>query len=271
MGKKLPNLLGKTALITGASSGLGEQFAHLLAAQQCNLILVARRQDRLQTVETTLEKTYGIKVTIIICDLAQPNSPEVLVKQINGLGMQIDILINNAGVGIGGVFCDNDTNVLKNMLSLNMVNLALLTQMMAKEMVQRHSGHILFVSSIAGELISPRMLAYSATKSFVTSLGLGLKIELAGTGVECSVLAPGPMETEFFKAAGINELALVQRISGIASERVATEGLEGLFNNKAYIIPGIMNKISVFAFRLIPRIWMIKLVKIALDIGKKST
>ena len=261
MNKKLPDLQGKTALITGASAGLGVHFAQLLAAQHCNLILVARRQERLEALQAKLTQSFGIKVTIIPFDLAQSQGAEDLYSQINSLGLTIDILINNAGVGVGDVFYKNDLAKLTNMLNLNMVNLAVLTRLVASDMVSRHSGHILFVSSIAGDIISPRMLAYSATKSFVTSFGLGLKVELANTGVACTVLAPGPMNTEFFVAAGTKDFGVVQKVLGTKPEEVVLAGLVGLFHGRAYVVPGGLNKIAVLLTRSMPRVWGIRVLK----------
>ena len=142
MNKKLPNLEGKIALITGASSGLGEKFAYLLAEQGCGLVLVARRQEKLEELKKALKEQYHIAVVTIVCDLALPAAAETLVDQLNFLGLKIDIFINNAGVGVGGAFTQNSVQDLKNMLNLNVVNQAILTNLIAKEMVQRKNGFI---------------------------------------------------------------------------------------------------------------------------------
>jgi len=253
--KKLPNLEGKIALITGASSGLGEKFAYLLAEQGCGLVLVARRQEKLEELKKALKEQYHIAVVTIVCDLALPAAAETLVDQLNFLGLKIDIFINNAGVGVGGAFTQNSVQDLKNMLNLNVVNQAILTNLIAKEMVQRKNGFILLVSSIGGEIITPQLLAYCGTKAFVTSLGVGLHAEVAAYNVHCTTLAPGSMMTGFFSRAGITRLALAQRVTALDPEKVALTGLIGLFANKSYVIPGWLNKLAVFTSRFLPHSW----------------
>ncbi len=195
--------MGNIALVTGASSGIGAELARLHAAKGGDLVLVARSESALNELKSELENAYGIKATVIVADLGQPNSAENIFSATEAAGIQIDILINNAGFGGHGKFHERDLVKDQAMMQVNMVSLVNLTHLYLQGMVSRNSGKILHVASTAGFLPGPLQAVYYATKAFVVSFSQAISQELSDTNVTSTVLCPGPVATGFVAAGNL--------------------------------------------------------------------
>ena len=248
----MESLRGKTALVTGASSGLGVDFARYLAAQGCRLVLVARRVERLQELQTEIAAHYHVPVEIVSMDLAETDAPQRLYDQLNRTGCPIDILINNAGHGLYGEFTAQSWDNLHQMMQLDMVALTQLTHLFVADMVQHKSGYILLVASTGAFQPTPTYAVYSAAKSYVLMLGESLHCELRGTGVKCTVLSPGVTRTEFFDVAN-QRLTLYQRLTMMESPVVARIGIEALLRGRSSVVAGRFNALFALGTRLLPR------------------
>lgn len=246
-----PDLRGRTALVTGASSGLGADFADQLAACGAGLILVARRQERLSALAAELRSRYGTEVMLIAADLSDPETPKMLFDTVAG-HRPVDILINNAGSGMYGDDLAFDWDDSRRMLQVDIMALAELTKRFAPGMHDRGWGRILQVASLAGHLPSPRYAAYGAAKAFVRQYGEALNAEWRGSGVSCTVLSPGVTATAFFNVAGQRQ-NLFHKATMMPSARVARIGLHALFRGRRSVVPGILNKLLSFSLRFIPR------------------
>jgi hypothetical protein len=253
---------GSTALITGASSGIGEELARLLARQGCRLVLTARRQDRLEVLAGELEKAGAEGVLVLAADLAVAGAAARLVEELDRRGLSIDVLVNNAGFGRSGPFLDADLATEQEMVQLNVVALMDLCKLLGRRMAARGAGHILNVASTAAFQPGPLMAVYYASKAFVLSFSEALAVELRDTGVVVSTLCPGPTRTEFAARADVGGTRLVNRLARMASALdVARAALVGLGRGSRLIIPGIMNKLGVLSVRLMPRRWVTALVR----------
>jgi len=220
----------KTVLVSGASSGIGTAFCMELASYGANLVLTARREDRLDALARQLRTNYECEVTVIPCDLSDPAGPETLVRSIREKAIAVDILINNAGFGFNGSFLQGSPEKYQQMMQVNMASLIMLTRLLLPDMVRRGNGGILNVSSMAGFLPIPYFGVYSATKQFVNSISWSLWKELQGTGVHVSALCPGPVDTEFVDVARVDRKKAAFR--GMQTpEKVASRGLRGLAEN----------------------------------------
>lgn len=246
------NLKGKTALVTGASSGLGVDFARHLAARGCNLILVARREDLLRNAQAEVSQTYGADVQIITMDLSAPEAPQSLYDQLKTACQPVDILINNAGYGLYGEFLDIPWEREKNMIDLDITTLLHLTKLFVKDMVARNFGYILQISSIGAYQPSPTYATYSAAKSFVLFFGEALNYELRKTNVRCSVLSPGVTRTEFLQVSG-QKPTFYQRLLMMDSATVTRIGIDAMLRGRPSIVPGRLNAFMVWTNRLMPR------------------
>ncbi len=245
-------LRGKTALVTGASSGLGVDFARELARRGCDLILVARREDRLRAVQQEIRQACGVNVENIPLDLAAPEAADALYRRTAGSGRVVDVLVNNAGFGLYGQHMSVPWEKEAEMLHLDMIVVAQLTKLFGKDMLARNFGYVLLVSSIGGYQPSPTYASYSAAKSFVLSLGEALNYELRKTGVGVTVVSPGVTATEFLKVAG-QRTSLYQRLMMMKSEDVARIGIEAMLRRRPSVVPGFLNALMVWANRLVPR------------------
>ncbi len=256
--------MGKLALITGASSGIGLELAKIHASKGDNLILVARREQLLLGLKNKLENEHGIKVHVIVKDLAQPNAGEELYAQVKSEGLQIDYLINNAGFGGRGKFHERPWEKDKDMINLNVMALVTLTRLFLNDMTERNEGRILNVASMAGFVPGPLQAIYFATKAFVVSFTEAIGNELSDTNVTVSVLCPGPTDTEFFEVANINGVRTSMR--GVASANdVAVVGYDGLLSGKTIAIPGLMNKVLLLATRVFPRALTTKISRFMME------
>lgn len=243
---------GKTALVTGASSGIGESFARILAKSGANLILVARREERLTKLSEALREEFNVTVDVIAQDLCVPNVSEALFQKTNSMGRQVDILINNAGFGIHGDFLAMSQASHHQMINLNITALNDLTYFYGQDMAKRGEGYILLVSSIAGFLPVPRFASYAATKNYVLALGEALGKELKTKGVTVTTLCPGGTLTEFMDVSG-QQMDKMRSMAMMSSDKVAKTGLKALSRKKRIIVPGWLYKIGIASLRLFPR------------------
>ncbi|AOF81183.1 short chain dehydrogenase family protein [Methyloversatilis sp. RAC08] len=243
---------GNWALITGASSGLGVEFAHLLAARRMNLVLAARGVADMERLADTLRSMHGIDVVVEGIDLSQPGAAAELKRRTDARGLRIETLINNAGFGLHGPLLDADPVRLAQMLQLNMVTLTELTQQYAQDMARRGRGRILLVASLLGFMPAPFYAAYAGTKHYVLALGEALHDELAPAGVTVTVLSPGVTKTAFFEGSG-HHVSATLNLMMMAPRPVAEAGIRALMQGRAGVVPGLANKLSAWSARLAPR------------------
>jgi hypothetical protein len=241
-----------TALVTGASSGIGTELTRQLAAAGHDLILVARRADRLHALAAEA-RASGATVTVIAMDLLQPDAVGQLAQQIDAAGLRVDVLVNNAGFGIAGAFVDGDAASLDDMVTLNVSRLTALTRQFAAGMVQRGRGRILNVASIAGfQPAGPGMAVYYATKSYVLSFTRALAHELNGSGVTATALCPGPTRTEFDAVAGAGQARIFRWLPVMDARTVASAGLRGMLAGRDTVVPGLFNRLLSFGGAMPP-------------------
>jgi uncharacterized protein len=252
----------QTALVTGASGGIGEDLARELAARQYNLVLVARSADKLEALGHELRQKYGIESTSISMDLSTPDAAEHLTRELETRNLIIDVLINNAGSGDYGEFWTLEASKTAQMLHLNITTLTMLSRALLPGMVARKRGKIMNVASTAAFMPGPLMSVYYASKNFVLALSEGLSEELAGTGVTVTALCPGPVVTGFQTQAAMQDSKLLKNPSGLlSSSEVAKQGIAALERGQRVIIPGFMNQILALVPRLVPRAFVPGIVK----------
>ena len=240
---------GRTALITGASSGIGAAMARDLAGRGADLVLVARRADRLEALAAEC-RGLGVRAEAAPADLADPAAREALAARFG----TIDLLINNAGFGIHAPLAEAAWERTERLLDVNIIALTHLTRLFAPGMAARGFGRILQVASVVGFLPVPLFAAYAASKAYVLSLGVALDAELAPRGVRVSVLCPGGTATEFFAVAqggAAGERAGPPRM--MSAEAVARIGLDGLARGRPVVVAGGLNRAAVFATSFVPR------------------
>lgn len=242
---------GKTALITGASSGIGESFARQLAEQGADLVLVARRESRLQALAHELGRKHGIKTTVIAHDLSEPGAAQALYEKTQALHLPIDVLLNNAGLAKHSPFLDVSLESHTSMMRVNIDALTELTYLYGKDMVARKQGNILLVSSIAGFVPVPQFSTYAASKAYVLSLGKALYNEWKKSNVNVTVLCPGGTLTEFMDVSG-QDIKGIRTLAMMSSDSVAKAGLNGMLRNKNVVVPGWLYKVSMASMRLVP-------------------
>jgi short-subunit dehydrogenase len=245
-----------TALVTGASSGIGLEIAQELARRNYDVILVARREDKLLELASLLEKYVDVKV--IPLNLALDEAPQQLYEKLRG--RRIDMLVNNAGFGAYGMFATSDFINLNEMLHVNMVALTKLTRLFLPAMIAQGSGRIMNVSSIAAYFPGPLMAIYYASKAFVSSFSEALSNELAGTGVTVTCLCPGPTTSGFQEQAGIDELESSSR-NRMTSRRVARRGVEATLRGDRVCIPGLINRALTILPRFLSRGAMLSIMR----------
>lgn len=251
----------KTALITGASGGIGYELAKLCAQGGCNLVLVARSQAKLEEIAHDLGARYGVGAMVIDADLADPQAPARLADELKREGVAVDILINNAGFADFAPFAEADEEKLLQMMQVNMVTLTHLTRLLLPGMLARRSGRIMNVASTAAFMPGPLMAVYYASKAYVLSLSEALANELGGSGVTVTALCPGPTETGFQQRAAMEDSRLVsgRRLMDVAS--VAKAGYNGLMRGETVVIPGASNRVQAFLPRLLPRRLLTRVVR----------
>ncbi|HTT76016.1 MAG TPA: SDR family oxidoreductase [Candidatus Binataceae bacterium] len=241
-----------TALITGASSGLGEVFAYQLARKGYDLVLTARREGRLANVAAKARESGAKRVEIIVSDLSHRDAPAAIIRELEARSLQIDYLVNNAGFGTSGRFNQLPLQRELEEIDLNVSALVALTRLLLPAMVERRSGTIINVASTAAFQAVPYMSTYAATKAFVLSFTEGVAGELAGTGVKVLALCPGPVKTEFQSVAK-NERGTVPSFIYLDAETVVAQGIAAAANGRMVHIAGAMNFLTAEFTRLMPR------------------
>ena len=245
-------LKGRTALVTGASSGLGADFARELAARGADVVLVARRKERLEALAAELRAT-GTRADVVTRDLADGAARASLLEEVTRGGRAIDVLVNDAGFGLFVRFVELGWDRERQMLEIDVVALVHLTKLFVRPMIERRFGRILQVSSIGAYQPSPTYATYSAAKAFVLSFGQAIHDELRGTGVTCTVVSPGVTATEFLTVAG-QQPTPYQRWTMMSSPAVARAGVNAMLRGKASVVPGLVNALGAFSMsRLLPR------------------
>ncbi len=241
----------KTALITGTTSGIGSELSKLFAKDGYNLILVSRNPQKLQLQQAELAKNYGAKIDTIAKDLAQPDAASEIFNQLQKAGVQVDMLVNNAGFGINGKFADTSLEQELQMLQVNIIALTQLTKLFLPGMIKNGFGKILNLGSTGSYTPCPFEAVYCASKAYVLSFSNAIRAELNGTGVTVTALCPGATKTEFPKKAMMEETILFKR-TVMDTEQVALAAYRGLMRNKKVIVPGGLNKLMVWSIPFTP-------------------
>lgn len=239
----------KTALITGASSGIGKEFAHIHAEKGGDLIIVARSEDKLIALKNELEKAYKINVFVIQKDLTTPNAAQEIYDQVHATGLKVDYLINNAGFGGLGKFHERKLDDDISMINLNIVALTALTHYFLQDFTKNNSGKILNVSSTASLMAGPIQAVYYATKAYVTSFSNAIAEELRETNITVTNLMPGATESEFGRISGMDKTQMFQNPA--SARNVAEEGYKGMLEGKLDVIAGLPFSQKLM-FKLIP-------------------
>jgi short-subunit dehydrogenase len=242
-----------TALITGASGGIGYELARLFANDHHSLVLVARSGPRLSQFAEELQQQFGVSAKPIALDLAAPRAPQLLFDQLQREGIAVDILVNNAGYGKLGEFSEVPVEESLGQIQVNVTALTHLTRLFLGPMLERGSGRIMNVASTAGFQPGPRMAVYYATKAYVISFSEALANELSGKGVTVTCLCPGATDTGFARRAGNDRSRLFKQLGPMDAKTVALKGYRGLMAGKTLVIPGLRNWLLVELLRISPR------------------
>jgi short-subunit dehydrogenase len=248
----------KTALVTGASSGLGTALAEELAGRGYDLILTARSRAAMEELAVRLRSQSGVNVTVVEADLSRPDGVSDLTGKIDALGLDPTVVVNNAGSGLNEQFVDHNRDRLSAMLHLNVLSLSELSRFYGQRMATAGRGHILLVASVAAYQPDPLMAAYGASKAYVLSLGEALHVELSPR-IGVTVLSPGFMETGFGAASGFAPTRATLR-TALPAAKVARIGLEAMFRCQPTVIAGGRNRMMIFVARLLPRMFVARQV-----------
>ncbi|MBD2307322.1 SDR family oxidoreductase [Chroococcidiopsis sp. FACHB-1243] len=250
-----------TALITGASAGIGATFAHELASRQMDLVLVARSADKLQQLAAQLQAQNQIQVYVLVHDLTVPEAATAIYNTVTEKGLEIDLLINNAGFGDYGDFAERDGDRQVRMVQLNVLALVDLTHKFLPGMRQRRSGGIINLASTAAFQPIPYFSVYAASKAFVLNFSEALWAENRKYGVRILAVCPGPTETKFFQEADFPS-TFAETVSNnyTSPQQVVKESLQALKKNRSSIVPGLTNKVSANAYRFLPRQVLVSLI-----------
>lgn len=244
------------ALITGASGGIGLELARLAAKDGHDLVLVARSQVKLEEAARYLAGMYGIRAEVIVADLAEPEAPVAVMEETARRGLPVDLLVNNAGVGLWGLFGRQDTQRVLDMIQLNLTSLTHLTRLALPGMVSRHRGRVLNIASAGGFAPGPLMAVYFATKAYVIHFSEAINNELRGTGVTVTALCPGPVATGFGEASGMQGVHLQELPGALDAAAVARIGYRAARRGRPVVVPGLAMKATVLAGKFSPR-WMV--------------
>lgn len=249
------------ALITGASTGIGRELAHIHAEKGGDLVIVARSKDKLEALKKELEGKHNIKVVVIAKDLGLPESPKEIYDEIKQAGIEIEILINNAGFGGVGVFHELDYEQHMAMINLNVTSLTAMTRLFLPDFVKRNSGKILNNSSTASLMPGPLQAVYFATKAYVRSLSNALSAELSDTNITVTNLMPGATETEFGASSGMDKTVMFKKTA--SARKVAEAGYNAMLKGKIDVISGLTTsqKIMMAFIPFMPKKLLLKTVK----------
>jgi hypothetical protein len=250
----------ETVLVTGASAGIGRELARCFARDGADLVLLARREGRLEALADELEGAHGVGAHVLPADLSEPDAPDAVAQRLDGAGLRPDVLVNNAGFGARGAFAELDAGRQRDMVEVNVSALTGLTRRLLPGMIEAGRGGVLNVASTAAFQPGPYMAVYYATKAYVLSFSEALSEEVAGTGVTVSCLAPGPVKTEFAERAGIEDTPLLKSGATMGPAEVARIGHEGFRAGEALVIPGALNRALAFLNRFLPRALVRKVV-----------
>ncbi|MBC7890673.1 MAG: SDR family oxidoreductase [Sphingobacteriaceae bacterium] len=244
----------QTALVTGASSGIGYELAKLFAQDGYNLVLVSRNTDRLHEIATEFKTQFGLsEITVVGKDLSQPDAPQQVYDEVKGQGIAVNVLVNNAGAGEHGMFAtETDLGKELSIIQLNATSLVHLTKLFLKDMTERNEGKILMLASVASVLPNPLMAVYGATKAFILNFSEALRNELKDTAITVTALMPGATNTDFFHKAGAEGTVAHQQALKTDAAGVAKDGYEALMKGKDKVVSGMMNKAQVAMSHVMP-------------------
>jgi uncharacterized protein len=264
-----PPAPGSTCLITGASSGIGSDVARSLARRGHGVALVARRAERLEALAEELRREHGVRCETLACDLADASARAGLASGLGDLGLDIEVLVNNAGFGSGGLFQRLDRERELEMVRLNVEAVVDLCGRYVPEMVRRGRGAVLNVASTAAFQPLPRQATYGGTKAFVLAFTDALHADLHGTGVAAAALCPGPVKTEFAETAGIDAAAEgLPEVFWTDPDYVAEQGVRGLERGRRVVVPGAINRATALGGQHVPRGLLLKLGRHVTPIGR---
>jgi uncharacterized protein len=262
---------GTTALVTGASSGLGEEFARELARRHTNLVLTARSKDKLERLAADLSRVNGVSAQVIAQDLSEPDGALALAKELKTRGITVDHLINNAGFGTAGRFEGLDVEREAHMVRVNCESVVVLSRALLRGMLDRKRGGILNVASTSGHQPTPFMSTYGASKAFVLSFTLALAEELRGSGVHALVLCPGPVPTGFQAAANVPQGAVVA-FASLDAHTVVERALDAYAQRVVLKTPGLVNSMQTLASKVLPRALIVRAARLTMTrLGRIAT
>jgi uncharacterized protein len=254
------------ALVTGASGGIGAELARELARHGHDLVLAARSVEKLEAGAAALAKEFGVAAVALRADLADPAGPQQLTAALRQRSLDIDVLVNNAGVGMHGAFAEADVAAQLKLLQLNVVSLTQLTRLLLPAMLARRAGRVMNVASTAAFVPGPFMAVYYASKAYVLSLSVALANELGGTGVTVTALCPGPTRTGFDAAAGVTGTKLF-RVGVMKADEVARVGYAGMMAGRPIVVPGVRNRLLAGSSGLAPRTVTARIARALQDPG----
>jgi hypothetical protein len=264
----IASLKGKTALVTGASSGMGARFAERLAARGADLVITARREDRLKALAADITQKHGVAVTVLPLDISLPDTPGALFAKTEGAGRPVEVLINNAGFAALGRFLDTPYERSAQLLTVNMLALTDLTWRFGRAMRDRGSGYILNMASFSAFTPVPNMATYAASKAYVRNFTEAVALELEGTGVRLCAICPGAVATEFWDVANQSSPAKTVPSAAAGPDTIAAAGLEALFGGKNLALPCSVDHFNAFFMRLLPRGFIMKMAGKEMGLGK---
>jgi short-subunit dehydrogenase len=252
----------QTALVTGASDGIGLEFCTILASRGYNLILVARRESKLNAIAIDLRQSHGVQCTVIAADLSLPQAAQILFQNTKDQRLQVDFLINNAGLLHNGPFCELSLTQQEAMITVNVLALTSLTHLFANDMAARKTGHILNIASVAAWTPIPNQNIYAATKAYVLAFSQALTDEMkaAGNGVIVSVLCPGYTATKMMDNPDQGATLRIPANMMMSPKDVANQGIVGCLSGQHTIVPGISNKLGTAITHLATKMSLAKLL-----------
>lgn len=253
----------RSALVTGATSGIGNRFAHVLAQDCMNLVITARNEKRLQEVKSELEAKYSIKVNIIPCDLSKPEAPSEIFETLKQKGIVLSVLVNNAGFNVYGKFEETDLDEEMKMIRLQIMAVTQMTKLFLRQRCRQRENMILNVSSIAGLVPGPLVSVHFATRAYILSFSQALSNELRGSDVHVTCLCPGPVKSAFFGRAGMSDVRLAsgKPIKIMDAYAVAAIGYAAMKKKKVIVVPGYRNRFLAFITTIVPRVLAVKLTR----------
>lgn len=255
---------GGTALVTGASSGIGYELTQLFAADGWDIVLVSRRREKLESVAEGLADRYGVEGHVFPKDLAEPAAAGELYEAVTGAGHEVDALVNNAGFGSFGPFLEDDVDTDHAMITLHATTVTTLTKLFGREMAERGGGRVLNNASVAGWAPTPSSAVYSAAKHYERAFSEALAEELEPEGITVTALCPGETRTGFFER-GNYDRADIEDEELMSAREVAGAGYRGMMDGDRLVVPGRLNKLRVFLGRLLPRSLYVKTTERSLN------